>query len=1593
MPAKQSAWRCIMLDVPPVPQAPLVQAEDVSLTSCTISWHLPQPASASPWARAPPSPKACRFWLQVQGPSDADFRAVLEGSEAKSCHLVGLEEGARVSVRVCYEEETGRSHWRYLNVLTKMAPARQQIAAGAYIFKVLARQASARLSRSEISAAHEASVAQLLDELDPEAKGTFTDGSDEALYRLVHLCISTDKFVVERREGKSGREVRLVPDLLCNPIALQRLVRHAGFNHIIDSLLQSAASAMEQHSFKWRRERDLGELVKRQQRHLEELGALRALIRLSASMREYIVRFPSTSIGSLLQQAVMHRQEHAENGAEEKRRAETSAQESNLWKMMRAKARIEVEQAVDLVEGLKAEEGALARVEAASGVRRYLQAAAEAGVFELFEGAESQKIEADVENAAESMHELGQNAGKRRLCRLLADTMLAPAAESGRAVDDDQGSAAVRQVTHAADDGGRSERDVAVGAAEAHLQAEVEAANLGARSAASGQAAVEEERRSQASTVSQVAALLQLGAMQGGSEARAFMRLDLSVDLDAAAQWDAKSAHPRRTGKEEVKTARGGGAESKQDGVRAIRSALVSAIYSSGHVDGLIARVVRLENLPAPSTHKLRVWRRVPSRDFAGGDAGLLAAPAAGADGAKQATQTAGDETKARDGDGEAGSTSAGEMSHQRDQDEEFREEDEHGQGGYRSTGHEGAQHDDRHHGHPPEGSRESADGAEEAYLSAGQETLQEQEMEVEMEVEARSFAVVQLSRTADTTLRLMRKAATADDDDGASRGGSEALPPELDSDEPDAWHAASRLCGKAGWLKSRSCWLYGSLLVDARASAACGLTCFLVLRLVVSMGDLLRISEHDFRTAICDDVARAHAAISGPAGQAPPVSVVKIAPRRNYVMLEIGELSKDSDMAGPDMPGSAQPSRTASISRVSSSSRKVQGYSEKVLLNKLQDASVCEHASKWVVSAVTMRGTIPPLMPGERAQLKLFNSSTFSDMHSERDFLNGHVYPAMRAVGLDRRIDLSWIDFRWGGVTADDSNSKLGIVRCLDKIQECSLPLQPGVSLPLVVALLGQRCGWVPPPDAPERQQAARRYPWTLPAKGGEGREGGKRFVGPQQEEGPQEPHGLPRADDYSRYSVTGLEMALAHLRFPHAAECFFFVRDSALLASDSWKRLPEAARRAFEDGDQAEEQADAFSADYLRSLVQRYGAGRLHAYTAALGRVPYSFSSCLVMNKAKAKLRDVRERERGAKGALPPGDMEQIRAQKREAVSWWLLLVEQESHEWRSQISDLNRLGGLESREVDEGERWSAAASMAGDLDVARRIEDSSEGQGLVKGQQAGDAKARRVLAELESFVQENRATFEEWIQELGQDAPQVGNTNVAAEGVNLTTGTLAPGVMMSLMEVLDACYPEPSKMPADAYYQVQEAQAAYMEELSSTFVCIPEGSRIAALGRLDDALHPDEGCQVEAVVVLLGDANSGRSALLARFLHNHLYVVRDKQMLEQDYAFVAAQGGGKDENVCDCRSVHLLDDPALLGSQAAETEKGADDTASRAGAGESEQGARPRHVFAETSWSRPIDSGTRPRRCPLAPVQHRIVSSTHPRPPAVCRYAIPS
>ena len=85
--------------------------------------------------------------------------------------------------------------------------------------------------------------------------------------------------------------------------------------------------------------------------------------------------------------------------------------------------------------------------------------------------------------------------------------------------------------------------------------------------------------------------------------------------------------------------------------------------------------------------------------------------------------------------------------------------------------------------------------------------------------------------------------------------------------------------------------------------------------------------------------------------------------------------------------------------------------------------------------------------------RVTVFISSTFNDMHAERDYLVKDVFPELREWCEERKIHLVDIDLRWG-VTEADARSKHTVLACLNNIDG---------SRPFFICFLGQRRGWIP--------------------------------------------------------------------------------------------------------------------------------------------------------------------------------------------------------------------------------------------------------------------------------------------------------------------------------------------------------------------------------------------------------------------------------------------------------------------------------------------------------------------------------------------------
>lgn len=85
---------------------------------------------------------------------------------------------------------------------------------------------------------------------------------------------------------------------------------------------------------------------------------------------------------------------------------------------------------------------------------------------------------------------------------------------------------------------------------------------------------------------------------------------------------------------------------------------------------------------------------------------------------------------------------------------------------------------------------------------------------------------------------------------------------------------------------------------------------------------------------------------------------------------------------------------------------------------------------------------------------IRVFISSTFRDMHAERDHLVRFVFPELKEKCRKYRVNLIDVDLRWG-VTEEDAEDGKALDICLDEIDSCR---------PYFLGLLGHRYGHTPP-------------------------------------------------------------------------------------------------------------------------------------------------------------------------------------------------------------------------------------------------------------------------------------------------------------------------------------------------------------------------------------------------------------------------------------------------------------------------------------------------------------------------------------------------
>ncbi|NWF36176.1 tetratricopeptide repeat protein [Mariprofundus sp. KV] len=91
-----------------------------------------------------------------------------------------------------------------------------------------------------------------------------------------------------------------------------------------------------------------------------------------------------------------------------------------------------------------------------------------------------------------------------------------------------------------------------------------------------------------------------------------------------------------------------------------------------------------------------------------------------------------------------------------------------------------------------------------------------------------------------------------------------------------------------------------------------------------------------------------------------------------------------------------------------------------------------------------------------ESREIRVFISSTFSDMREERKYLNAHVFPELRQLCEKRGAVFTEVDLQWG-INEEDSKQGAAVEICLEEINRCH---------PYFIGMLGERYGWSPSDD-----------------------------------------------------------------------------------------------------------------------------------------------------------------------------------------------------------------------------------------------------------------------------------------------------------------------------------------------------------------------------------------------------------------------------------------------------------------------------------------------------------------------------------------------
>ena len=188
---------------------------------------------------------------------------------------------------------------------------------------------------------------------------------------------------------------------------------------------------------------------------------------------------------------------------------------------------------------------------------------------------------------------------------------------------------------------------------------------------------------------------------------------------------------------------------------------------------------------------------------------------------------------------------------------------------------------------------------------------------------------------------------------------------------------------------------------------------------------------------------------------------------------------------------------------------------------------------------------------------IRIFISSTFSDMQEERNLLVTKVFPRLAKIAAKRDVTIVPLDLRWG-VTEEAALQGKVIETCLNEIIR---------SRPFFIGLIGNRYGsCLTMEESQKNKELLKQYEWLA-------------------------------EDMENGLSVTEIEIQYGVLRYPETIDAFFYLKEADEHTSDNPEKLSKLKKNIRENGrypvkeyTTAKELADKVEEQFLKVLDKHF-------------------------------------------------------------------------------------------------------------------------------------------------------------------------------------------------------------------------------------------------------------------------------------------------------------------------------------------------------------------------------------------------------------------